>query len=99
MRTQLNHRHKIQITEHARLRLRERMGNKVSEGHINHYVQKARYEGTPVAEASPQELKWMYTHLSKKTKHRTVRFYDNFCFIFGDRGGHYRTLITVISMT
>ena len=87
----------IKITQHAKLRLRER----VPEVHPNNYkafVKSARYTGYTMAmltEKNPKMAKYVKTHF-KEYRSYVLRVKSNNVFVFG--GDHDRTLITVMKI-
>ena len=87
---------KIQITQHAEMRLRQRVKSFAGYRSWEDLVKVARYNGRNQNTMTDNEYNW----LSKNTKHLNnstqVRIFKGFAYIFKGNKGHARTLITVL---
>lgn len=88
----------IEITEHAKKRLVERVGTYEGFRTWKQLVKHVRYHGTPLYKMSVDEYNYIMMHLDKRkfTNSMKIRLYRGFFYIFRGNAGHARTLITVI---
>lgn len=89
-------RENIKITNHARLRLRERVKTH-NFRNWEQLVKKARYEGKSFYNMSDEDYDWCQTHIKNLTNSSYVSIYNGFVYIFGGNNHHARTLITVLN--
>ena len=90
---------KVEITAHARQRLRERFPN-VPESVFQTFVSSARYSGTDIREIEkrdPKRAEWVKTRF-RYNKTTRIILYKNGIFVFSGNHGHVRTLVTVVNI-
>ena len=88
----------VTITQHAMLRLKERVGTFAGFHSWEHLVRTARYRGKSATNMSDSEYEWVVSHVGHLTNSSKVRLMNGFAFLFMGNKGHARTLVTVIAM-
>jgi hypothetical protein len=92
---------KIEISNHAAIRLCERVGSPIALGYPTwkDLVQAARYKGQVLNGISTEELKWFHRNMGHMRNCHKIRFFKGFVFLFGGTGNNPgTTLITVIKV-
>ena len=88
----------IEITVHAKMRLRERVKNFDGYRNWEHLVKTARYCGKTLSNMTDEEYRWCCRNLSHIGQSCQIRVLNGFAYVFKGNKGHARTLVTVISM-
>ncbi|MBR4235514.1 MAG: hypothetical protein IKR85_05560 [Clostridia bacterium] len=88
----------VKITEHARLRLMERVGSCGKYGSWKKMVKTARYRGRPIEDMLLYDPNLYSVALYVRTKSTKIMVLDEFAFIFKGNKRHARTLITVMPL-
>ena len=83
---------KIEITEHAKLRIQERAPHIGSKQRQN-WVYSARYKGKSLDEVDESIQRWVNSRL--RTDRTQLRVFDNYIFVFKGNCKHIRTLVTL----
>ena len=91
--------HKVHITHHAMLRLRERVGSYAGYRSRNELASIARYKGRNETQMSDNEYNRYTENMHNLNPSAHVRLFDGFAYIFMGNGGKAHTLITVIRVT
>lgn len=86
----------VEISQHAMLRLRERVVNHAGYRDWQDLVRTARYKGKTKNEMTTYEYDWYMNNIRSIYPSSQVRILNGFAFIFMGNHGHARTLITVI---
>ena len=90
--------HPVEITQHAMLRLRERVGNYAGYRSWQDLARTARYKGKTESEMTDYEYDWCINNIRRSSTSSQVRILNGFAFIFMGNRGHARTLVTVIQI-
>lgn len=90
--------HPIRITQHAKLRLRERVVSYAGYRDWEDLVKTARDKGKAPAEMTSYEYSWCVRNIDNFKNSSPVRILNGFAFIFGGGNSHARKLITVIRL-
>lgn len=88
----------IVITNHAMMRLKERVQTHEGFRNWKRLAAEARYAGKTPSEMDPKEKDWVDKRISRRFKRSQIRAYRGFAWIFMGNNGHARTLVTVIKM-
>lgn len=93
--------HKIEITTHAKQRLKERMPTIHPKNYYG-IVRAARYQGLTecfLRANHPQLAQYIFSRFHGNQSQSTeIRVYKNYVFIFCGNHGHSRTLRTVVDI-
>ena len=98
-RTKMQKRSKIQITEHAKKRLSQRVKD-VRSCDYNGFVNTARYSGMTLYDLSINKPQ-IASYIRKKFKtynSSQIRFYQGCVFLFSGNKGKAHTLVTVVNL-
>ena len=88
----------IVITDHAMMRLKERVHTHEGFKSWKKLAAEARYAGKTPYEMDPEEKDWVDKKISRRFNRTQIRVYRGFAWIFMGNNGHARTLVTVIKM-
>ena len=91
-------RRRVILTEHAKQRLKERVGSYRGYRDWQELAQCVRYSGKAEHEFSDEESLWVKQRIRGLYKSSQIRMLNGFAFLFSGNKGHARTLVTVIKI-
>lgn len=88
----------ITITNHAMMRLKQRVGTYGNYRSWQDLVKAARYNGATYFTMTQEQYDYVVNHFDKNkfTASMSIRFFEGCFYVFRGNNHHSRTLVTVI---